>query len=469
MTLRIGVIADDLTGATDIASFLVDSGLRTIQFNQSENVPKDTDAEAIVIGLKTRSIPAAEAVHQSVAALHRLQDAGAQQVIFKYCSTFDSTAQGNIGPVTDALLDALGEDFTVVVPALPVNGRTVYQGNLFVHGQPLHESGMRHHPVTPMRDANLLRLMEEQSTGTAGLVPYETVEAGVDAVATHLSQLHQDNVRYAVIDTLNHQHLETIGAAISNVSLVTGGSGIAAGLGQALVSEYNDVGQNPAASWHFTEGPAVVLSGSASDMTNAQVKRYCEFAPHHKIDIEALLQDSASYVTDVATWVLKNTGEYAPMVYATAPAADVAELQKQYGAEFLSAQIETFFGHLAYALREAGLTQFITAGGETSGAATQALGVDGFDVGPQIAAGVPWVRSLDGQLDLALKSGNFGDEDFFRTAQEMATASETDADGQEAETPAETSAIHGPDAERRLGTSQGASSAPHPSSSAQER
>lgn len=455
MTLRIGVIADDFTGATDIAGFLVSASLRTAQLNSPEKAPEALEAEAVVISLKTRSIPARDAVEQSLHACRILQRLGAEQIIFKYCSTFDSTQEGNIGPVTDALLDELGEDFTVVVPALPVNGRTVYQSTLFVHHQPLHESGMKDHPVTPMRDANLIRLMEAQSRGSAAPVPYQVVERGPGAVREELERVHSEGARYAVLDTLNHDHLDVIGQAVSGLRLLTGGSGIGSGLARTLTgragSERADsqTRQSPAQDWEFTAGAAVVISGSASQMTNRQVERYAGLAPSSALDIARVVEDAQGYREELAAWVLENGsqgadaaapeladhrtasaasepadhGAAAPMVYATAAPETVRQWQRRYGAEELSAAIEGFFGQLAARLREQGVTRFIVAGGETSGAVTQALGVEGFEVGPQIAPGVPWTRSLEEdpqrRIDLTLKSGNFGDEDFFRTAVQM--------------------------------------------------
>ncbi len=457
MTLRIGVIADDFTGATDIAGFLVSAGLRTVQLNAPERTPENLDADAVVISLKTRSIPAAEAVEQSLRACRILQELGAERIIFKYCSTFDSTAEGNIGPVTDALLEELGEDFTVVVPALPVNGRTVYRSTLFVHEQPLHESGMKDHPVTPMTDSDLIRLMEAQSRGTAAPVPYEAVEEGPDAVRSALEEARAQGARYAVVDTLNHRHLDTIGQAVTGLRLLTGGSGIGSGLARALTGRADsETEQSPAHDWEFTAGAAVVISGSASQMTNRQVERYAQHAPSTALDLPRVIEDPQGYLTELAAWVLEQSpasaapepadhgaaapeladhgaaapefadhraASAAPLVYATAAPEKVRQWQQEYGAERLSAAIEDFFGKLAARLREHGVTRFIVAGGETSGAVTQALGVEGFEVGPQIAPGVPWTRSLEmdpqRRIDLTLKSGNFGDEDFFRTAVEM--------------------------------------------------
>ncbi len=447
MTLRIGVIADDFTGATDIAGFLVSAGLRTAQLNSPQQAPENLDAEAVVISLKTRSIPAQVAVEQSLAACRILQELRAEQIIFKYCSTFDSTAEGNIGPVTDALLEELGEEFTVVVPALPVNGRTVYRSTLFVHHQPLHESGMKDHPVTPMTDSDLLRLMEAQSSGTATSVPYAVVEQGPDAVREALRQARSEGARYAVPDTLNHDHLDIIGQAATGLRLLTGGSGIGSGLARALTGQSGQPAQpaqpaqqggtgapdaaSPAEDWSFTSGAAVVISGSASQMTNRQVEAYAAEAPSTALDIPRVMDDAAGYLEELSRWVLENstapdsTDQAAPMVYATAAPEKVKQWQQSYGAERLSAAIEEFFGELAARLRSGGVTRFIVAGGETSGAVTQALGVDGFEVGPQIAPGVPWTRSLESDpqqgIDLALKSGNFGDPDFFRTAVQMSS------------------------------------------------
>lgn len=432
MALRIGVIADDFTGATDIAGFLVSAGLRTIQINSPESVPEGLEAEALVISLKTRSCPAEEAVAQSLQALQAIRRLGAERILFKYCSTFDSTRKGNIGPVTDSLLEYLGEEFTVVVPALPINGRTVYQGQLFVEGQPLHESGMKDHPVTPMADSNLLRLMEAQSTGDALLVPYTVLEEGPEAVSRALEEARKQGARYAILDTLSHIHLDTIGEAVKDFPLVTGGSGLGSGIARALTGQTrNDIAPAPERDWLFSSGPAVVLSGSSSQMTNRQVERYRQQAPHRALDVERVLGASEQYRQELARWVTaeqaasEDAGS-APMVFATASPDQVRTLQQIYGVTQLSEAVETFFGGLAAQLRTAGTTRFIIAGGETSGAVTQALGLTGFEVGPQIAPGVPWTRSLTDGLDLALKSGNFGDEEFFSAAQKLTIEKDVD-------------------------------------------
>lgn len=412
MTLRLGVIADDLTGATDIAGFLVANGLRTVQINGVPTEPLP-DVDAVVVGLKSRSIDPAEAVDLSLRTLAALQQQGAERILFKYCSTFDSTPRGNIGPVTDALMAALDTDLTIVVPSLPVNGRTVYKGYLFVGDVLLNESGMRNHPVNPMTDASLVRVTEAQSEGKAGIVEFAVVQQGPDAIRARLDALRADGVRYAVIDTVTDADLTAIGEACRDLPLTTGGSGLGAGLARALASGTSDAEHQ----WQSVEGQAIVLSGSCSVMTNQQVATYRDQAPALAIDVDALIADPDGYRQQVLDWVDAQPAEPAPLVYATAGPDEVRRLQDTHGAAQVSEAIESMFGWLAARLRDRGVRRFIVAGGETAGAVTAALGVSGFHVGPQIAPGVPWVRSLDNAIELALKSGNFGDINFFTTAQ----------------------------------------------------
>lgn len=412
----LGVIADDFTGATDIAGFLVENGLRTVQLNGTPATDETVSADAVVISLKSRSCPVEEAITQSLTALRWLQAQGCQQFYFKYCSTFDSTSQGNIGPVTDALLNALGESFTLVCPALPVNGRTVFNGHLFVLGEPLHESGMRHHPVTPMTDSSLLRLMDKQSAGKTGLVNYEVIEKGVTAVEARFAQLKAEGVSYAVVDALSSAHLETIGKAVSSFRLLTGGSGLAAGLAKNWAPYLKDQASSKAEGMP-KPAKGVVLSGSCSVMTNKQVAEYARLAPSYCIDVAACIAED-DYPQQVAKWVGEHShSALAPMVYATAEPEVLRANQERFGAAAVSHAVETFFGKLAQLLRASGVKNFIVAGGETSGIVTQHLGVYGFHIGPQIAPGVPWVKGINSDISLALKSGNFGDVDFFSKAQ----------------------------------------------------
>ncbi|MGP2516287.1 3-oxo-tetronate kinase [Yersinia enterocolitica] len=415
--MRLGVIADDFTGATDIASFLVENGMSTVQINGVPDADYHVNADAAVVSLKSRSCPTATAVADSLAALAWLQAQGCQQFYFKYCSTFDSTAQGNIGPVTDALLDALGQQQTIISPALPVNGRTVYQGYLFVMGQLLAESGMRNHPVTPMTDSNLLRLMDAQARGRSGLINSTVMDQGVQAVRSQLAHLKEEGIRYVVLDSLNESHLLTQGEAVRDMVLVTGGSGLAIGLARQWAGDESH--QPQATSAGAPQGKlCVVLSGSCSAMTNRQVARYAQQAPSQSVDIARCLNEPESYAEELCAWVMENAGgPLAPLLYATAEPEVLQKIQQQWGAAASSEAVERLFGTIAHRLQQLGFQRFIVAGGETSGIVAQSLGIQAFHIGPAISPGVPWVKSTDHPVSLALKSGNFGDENFFARAQ----------------------------------------------------
>ncbi len=415
--MQLGVIADDFTGATDIAGFLVENGMRTIQVNGIPANNMELEADAVVVSLKSRSCPATQAVDESVSALRWLQSQGCEQFYFKYCSTFDSTDQGNIGPVTDALLDELTEEFTLVCPALPINGRTTFNGHLFVNGQLLSESGMRNHPLTPMTNSNLMQLMDAQSQGSTGLVNYQLVEQGPEQILEHCAKLKAEGKRYAVVDAFTMDHLDIAGKAASTLKLVTGGSGLAAGLAKAIIKQPS--GRTDARLAGYPDSaPCVILSGSCSEMTNAQVNRYKEIAPSFALSIEKCLNQE-DYIDEVTRWVMGNLdSKLAPMVSATTDASQLKAIQQQYGSEASSAAVEQFFGQLAKKLKSSGIRNFVVAGGETSGVVVQSLDVEGFHIGPQIAPGVPWVKAINDDLSLALKSGNFGDELFFSRAQE---------------------------------------------------
>ncbi|WP_245250924.1 3-oxo-tetronate kinase [Pantoea endophytica] len=419
--MRLGVIADDFTGATDIASFLVQNGLPTIQFN---GVPESHDAlsaQAIVISLKSRSCPAQQAIDQSLAALQWLQQQGCDRFYFKYCSTFDSTEQGNIGPVTDALLAALGETQTVISPSLPVNGRTVYQGYLFVADQLLSESGMRHHPVTPMTDSNLVRLMTRQAKGQAAVINAAQLDQGADAVRAQLDTLKAQGINYVVLDALHEQHLLTQGEALKETRLVTGGSGLAIGIARAWATQQQNSDAEHAGRPQGDR--AVVISGSCSQMTNRQVQAYRQQAPSHEVLVERCLDNTESYAQELCDWVAAHhQSDLAPLLFATADAQQLQAIQQQYGAARSSEAVEQLFAAVTRELKTRGWQRFIVAGGETSGVVAQSLGVTAFHIGPMISPGVPWVRDIHQPLSLALKSGNFGDEQFFARAQQEFSA-----------------------------------------------
>lgn len=413
--IRLGVIADDFTGASDIASFLVENGLRTVQMNgvPARSLPPEVDA--VVISLKSRSNPVEEAVSQSLAALRWLQAQDCAQFYFKYCSTFDSTAQGNIGPVTDALLDALGENFTVISPALPVNGRTIFNGYLFVGQVLLNESGMQNHPITPMKDANLPRLMDAQAKGKTGLVAYPDMARGAAHVRDCLAALQSAGCRYAVADSVDNAQLAVLAEAAEGFKLLTGGSGLAAYLAARLSG-----GKRGDEAFVPPKGRGIVLSGSCSVMTNKQVAAYRQKASDLFVETERCVREGEAYVDELFAWAQSRQDEaLAPLLYATVPPEELKAIQERLGAAVASEAIERCFAQLAQRLQAAGVKHFITAGGETSSIVVQHLGVDGFHIGRQIAPGVPWLRVLDRDVYLALKSGNFGSEDFFAEAQAM--------------------------------------------------
>lgn len=417
--MLIGVIADDFTGATDIAGFLVENGIATTQLIGVPNDDTTFEGDAVVISLKSRSCPVEEAVADSLAALEWLRAQSCERIIQKYCSTFDSTAEGNIGPVTDALLDRLGTDLTVICPSLPVNGRTVYGGYLFVNGVLLGESDMRHHPINPMTDSSLSRLMEAQSSGSCGIVRMETVEQGAGAVRKAMEAARAAGHRYVVLDALTDAHLDVLGEAIVDLPLVTGGSGIGGAISRTLTKDAQASGASASSAGEPVAGRGIVLAGSCSTMTNRQVAAYRKIAPTLAVDPARCVADAAAYAAELADWALAQPAgpeDPAPLLYATATPETLKEVQGQFGSA-ASAAIEATFAAIATKLADAGIARFVVAGGETSGAVGSALGIEGFAIGPQIAPGVPWVRALDRDLSLALKSGNFGAEDFFLDCQ----------------------------------------------------
>ncbi len=418
MTLLLGCIADDFTGATDLANTLVKSGLRTVQLI---GLPVDAvpvpDAEAVVIALKSRSIPPSQAVEASVSALYWLQKQGARQFFFKYCSTFDSTGYGNIGPVIDGLMETLGDDFTIACPAFPDAGRTVFQGHLFVNEALLSESSMRHHPLNPMIDSNLVRFLGLQTKQTVGLVPFSSVDQGSEAITVAMADLKSAGRRIAIVDALNDRHLMDIGAASRDLKLITGGSGVAMGLagnfralsGIHLPEAADDI---PAVS-----GPQAVISGSCSQMTLAQVSRMGESHPVFRLDALGLAEGGVS-TDEVVEWAAPHMAKNQPfLIAASALPERVREAQDRLGRNEAGELIEKALAEIAGALAQQGLRRLVVAGGETSGAVVQSLDVKGLRIGPEIAPGVPCTVTLDDDpMALTLKSGNFGDEDFFLKA-----------------------------------------------------
>jgi 3-dehydrotetronate 4-kinase len=424
----LGCIADDFTGATDLANMLVRGGMRTVQTIGVPQGDGPVAADALVVALKSRTIPAADAIAQALAALEWLRAQGCRQFFFKYCSTFDSTDAGNIGPVADALLDALAgsgsheakDAFTIACPAFPENGRTLYRGHLFVGDAPLNESGMEHHPLTPMTDANLVRVLQRQTASKIGLVRYDVVARGADAVRDAFDALRRDGVRVAIADAVCDADLYTLGEACADLALITGGSGLALGLPEnyrraGWLAEVADAGQLP-----DIEGHSVVLAGSASKATRAQVAAWCESRPAFRIDPLAAARGEAVVEQALAFAREHLQRGQAVLIYATAVPDEVKTVQRELGAEAAGQLIEKTIASIACGLRELGVHKFVVAGGETSGAVVQALGVHTLRIGAQIDPGVPATTTIakDGEatLALALKSGNFGCTDFFAKA-----------------------------------------------------
>jgi uncharacterized protein YgbK (DUF1537 family) len=422
--LLLGAIADDFTGATDLANTLVRGGMRCVQTIGVPEGPLDVEADAVVVALKSRTITAADAVAQSLQALRWLQAQGVEQVYFKYCSTFDSTAQGNIGPVTDALLDALHgkeQGFTIACPAFPTNQRTVFKGHLFVGDVLLSDSGMRNHPLTPMTDANLVRVLQAQARRKVGLVAHETVARGPAAIRERFDALRAQGIGVAVLDAISDADLMQIGAALDGMKLVTAGSGIAMGLPQNWVARGALAAQGRAPSLPAVSGRTAVVSGSCSVATNAQVRHFREQGrPALRIDPVALAAGDDA-VTQALAWCDAQRGDGPLLVYATAEPAAVQRVQAELGATRAGELVERAFARIATGLVERGVRRLVVAGGETSGAVVQALGVTQLAIGAQIDPGVPWTAARspaahNDWLHLALKSGNFGSTDFFTKA-----------------------------------------------------
>jgi uncharacterized protein YgbK (DUF1537 family) len=416
--MLLGVIADDMTGATDVALMLNRSGMRTVQ---TVGVPRPgqalPEADAVVVALKSRTNPVAEAVADSLAACEALLAAGARQILFKYCSTFDSTAKGNIGPVADALAQRLGAGLAIVCPAFPANGRSIYQGYLFVGAVPLHESSMKDHPLTPMRDSSLIRLMGAQTTGAVGLVDYATVLAGAEAVKARFAALADQGVRYVVTDALTNADLMVLGEAVAEHKLLTGGSGIAMGLPQ----NFRRAGLLPereiAASLAAPRGRAGIISGSCSTATRGQIAKAIEAGfPALKVDPMALVS-GAQDASKLADWALAQAADTPFLLYSSDDPAEVAAIQDKLGREKAGETVEHVFAKTAALLAEGGVSRLLVAGGETSGAVVQGLGIGLLEIGPEIDPGVPWTRVAQGRdMVIALKSGNFGAPDFFMKA-----------------------------------------------------
>lgn len=404
--MRLGCIGDDFTGSSDLANTLAKEGMRTVQYTGIPSEPASGEVDAGVIALKSRSIPAEEAVSQSLAALEWLRDQGCEQFFFKYCSTFDSTPEGNIGPVADALAEALGAERVIFCPAFPGTGRSIYQGHLFVKDKLLNESGLENHPLNPMTDADIRRWLAQQTRYQVGHVAASTVFRGAEAIREGLAAAQDAGQRHVVVDAIRDEDLREIGQAAKGLPLITGGSGVALGLPA-------NFGCSPGAvPWRAQNGHAVVLSGSCSIATRGQVAYHKARHPTREIVAEDVIEGRLTSA-DMATWLMAQND--LPLAYSSADPDVVQEVQNRFGRERAAEALESFFAEVAQICVAEGATRVITAGGETSGAVVEGLDLGQLEIGPEIDPGVPALRARNG-LVVALKSGNFGAEDFFEKA-----------------------------------------------------
>jgi len=412
MTPWLGVIADDFTGATDLAGMLVREGTSAVQFlgvpGEGTPVP---DADCLVVALKSRSIAAEDAVEQSLAAARWLLAQGVEQLFFQYCSTFDSTPAGNIGPVSEALAAEVGAGIAVLAPSVPENGRTVCQGDMFVGGVPLNESSLRTHPLNPMTDSNLVRVFSAQATTTAGVVRHETVRDGASAITARLAHLQSEGHAFAVADAIYDEDLDAIASAVADAPLVTGAAGLGIALARARRSSTGQAHQQPAAPI----GRAAVLSGSCSTATQAQVALHR--AQHPSFEIDPLRLAAGEPVVAEALDFARVHRDDVPLIYSSADPAQVRAVQDELGVARSAGLIESAFSEIARGLVDDGVRRLIVAGGETSGAVVTGLGTTAIEIGAEVSPGVPWTVSVDEpRIGLLLKSGNFGPPDIFTSA-----------------------------------------------------
>lgn len=419
--MLLGAIADDLTGATDLSLMLARNGMQTLQYvGLPESNADFGDADAVVVALKTRTVPPAEAVARSVDAARVLLANGAEQLLFKYCSTFDSTDQGNIGPVAEALLEVTGAPIAIACPAFPATARSIYQGHLFVGTALLSESSMKDHPLTPMRDANLVRVLQRQSKGSVGLLPWQVVAQGPEAVREALASAQSAGHKLMIADAIRDEDLRILGEALAGARLITGGSGIGMGLPDNFRREGRIHSRSLPSRMTAPAGRCVVLAGSCSAATREQVTRAIEAGfPSLKI-VPLEVAAGKQTALQIGRWVMANSTGWPAVVYSSDDPEAVRLVQEKLGRERAGTLVERLLADVSVILKDAGFSRFIVAGGETSGAVVEALGARGLQIGPEIAPGVPWTRSVGGaDLVLALKSGNFGAPSFFLDALDL--------------------------------------------------
>ncbi len=425
--LFLGVVADDFTGASDAASFLVQAGVRTVMFSGvPEVLPElEEDTAAVVVAMKTRTIPAEEAVKEMLDAFRWLKEIGAKQLYFKYCATFDSTAKGNIGPVADAVLEEWKLPCTILCPALPVNGRTVRDGKLYVNGILLSESHMKNHPLTPMTESDVTKLIEMQSKYRAEKISAEEMKKGIKNTG------EGGEIRYLVPEFYEEQHGDLIADTFGDLPFLTGGSGLCGALGRRYMRQKktaeNEVPQAGGAMQDSADsskaapgkdgGKALLLAGSCSRITLEQIADYkAKGHPSLQILPEKLLAGEQSAETAFAWAEAAGSGA---LIYSSQSPEEMRASQA-LGQERVAEAIEQTMSDLAAMAVDSGWTRIISAGGETSGAVTRALGYTSFYIGKSAAPGVPVMTPVERpELRIVLKSGGFGQTDFFERAEKL--------------------------------------------------
>ncbi|MEZ5924081.1 MAG: four-carbon acid sugar kinase family protein [Hyphomicrobiaceae bacterium] len=413
MPLLLGAIADDLTGGIELASMLVAQGVRT-GFGIGPAASLVEDAEAQVIALKTRVIPADEAVTAVLGGAERLITRGARQVFFKYCATFDSTPAGNIGPCAEALIDRLDAHRALFCPALCETGRTVYQGHMFGGSTLLSDSPKRFDPLTPMTDSNLVRVLQAQSRQKVGLIDHSIVEAGPEAIRYRSEQLAAEGATLQIVDTLNENHLAAIADAAAGMPLLTGNSSVAAHL-PACWRRSGDLQATAPIMLAGVDGPGAVIAGSVAEQTRQQL---AVFGTHHPVLTLHLERAFAGddLVGEAMTFARQCMRQCRDFAISTAvPQAAVDQLQTRFGRAETAAQAEFILSTLAHRfVHELGVRRIVVAGGETSGAVVAALGLTRLEVGPYLGLGMSRaITRTEPILGLSLKSGKLGSLDVF--------------------------------------------------------
>lgn len=417
MTIILAAIADDYTGASDLANTWRKAGLRTVQtIGVPSHIANFADVDAVVVSLKIRSVSADEAVSKALAADAFLRDLGVAHVMYKICSTFDSTDDGNIGQVTDALRGRAGADWSLICPAFPETGRTVYKGHLFVAGQPLNESALRHHPLNPMHDANLVRVLAKQTKHPVHNLDFQTVVQGAAVCREHIETMVKEASCSVVADAILQQDLDILGELGISTPVSTGASGLGAGLARAALR--TRIRDDVMPHLEPVGGHSAILVGSCSMRTLEQIAAAEKHLPILRLDPDQLIASERG-VEAAVNFARSGLGRSPFLIAASRSPKEVIEIQRRYGAARAGLAIESALADIAAALVDMGVRRLVVAGGETSGAVVDRLGIEGFEVGEELAPGVPVLRTMgraDGDLLMALKSGNFGGTGFFMEA-----------------------------------------------------